>query len=326
MFIRRVFSASLFFLIVLLFPLIPGCEATTPQYVLLIGWDGAQRNHVNECLSRSELPNLQALIGQGSKVDVDITGTTDTKAGWTQILTGYFPEVTGVYSNSKYQAIPVGLSIFERLEKYYCGDNIFTAAVIGKKDHVDNSPSQKIAYKPGDNLQGGTVITEGGKQYLQIPAKPYYYTSQNMDFWENGLVQNNTVGQHAVDLLSGHKSERGFYFIHFAEVDTSGHAYGENSKEYNDALISCDYWLGKIVACLKESGMYDDTLIYITADHGFDEGLKTHSNAPYVFLVTNDSNKITSGWRQDITPTIMNRLGITLNELQPILGGKSLYR
>lgn len=326
MFIRRVISSCIFLLLALLFLLIPGCEATTPKYVLLIGWDGAQRNHVNECLSRSELPNLQALIGEGSKTDVDITGTTDTKAGWTQILTGYFPEVTGVYSNSKYQAIPAGLSIFERLEKYYGDDNIFTAAVIGKKDHVDNSPPQKIAYKTGDNLQGGTVLTERGKQYLQIPAKPYYYTSQNMDSWENGLVQNNTVGQHAVDLLSRHKGELCFYFIHFAEVDTNGHAYGENSNEYNDALISCDYWLGKIVAILKELGMYDNTLIYVTADHGFNEGLKNHSNAPNVFLVTNDSHAMASGWRQDITPTIMDRLGISLNELQPILGGKSLYR
>jgi predicted AlkP superfamily pyrophosphatase or phosphodiesterase len=323
--IRRVLTAGLLLCITFLFLLIPGCESPTPKYVLLIGWDGAQRNHVNECLTRNELPNLQALIDQGSKVGISITGTTDTKAGWTQILTGYFPEVTNVYSNSKYQAIPAGLSIFERLEKYYGDENVFTAAVIGKKDHVDNAGPQKIAYKPGDNLQGGTVVTEAGKQFLQIPAKPYYYTSQNMDSWENGLVQNNVVGQHAVDLLSRHKGERGFYFIHFAEVDTNGHASGENSKEYNNALISCDNWLGKIVGTLKDLDMFDQALIYVTADHGFDEGLKTHSNAPYVFLATNDVHKLHSGWRQDITPTIMDRLGLPLSQLEPILGGKSLY-
>ncbi|XUX00221.1 MAG: alkaline phosphatase family protein [Dehalogenimonas sp.] len=324
--IRRILAACLLFSITLLLLLIPGCESTAPKYTLLIGWDAAQRDHVNQCLSRNELPNLKALIDQGSKVDIEITGTTDTKAGWAQIITGYFPEVTGVYSNSKYQAIPKDLSIFERLEKYYGDDNIFTAAVIAKKDHVDNSPAQKIAYKPGDKLQGGTVVTEAGKQYLKIPAKPYYYTSQNMDFWENALVQNDTVGQHALDLLSRHNHERGFYFIHFAEVDSTGHAYGENSKEYNDALISCDDWLGKFVTALKEQGMYDDTMIYVTADHGFDEGLKTHNNAPHVFLATNDSRHITAGWRQDIAPTIMDRMGISLTDLQPILGGGSQYR
>jgi len=39
--------------------------------------------------------------GMVSTVDVDVTsGATDTKAGWTQILTGYRPEITGVYNQA----------------------------------------------------------------------------------------------------------------------------------------------------------------------------------------------------------------------------------
>ena len=63
--------------------------ADKAQNVILFGWDGAQRDHVNECLSRKELPNLQKLIDQGTYVEIDIEGKTDTKAGWSQILTGY---------------------------------------------------------------------------------------------------------------------------------------------------------------------------------------------------------------------------------------------
>jgi len=29
-----------------------------PRNVILFGWDGAQRNHVNECLERGELPPI----------------------------------------------------------------------------------------------------------------------------------------------------------------------------------------------------------------------------------------------------------------------------
>ena len=32
-----------------------------PRNIILIGWDGAQRNHVKECLGRDELPNLKQL-------------------------------------------------------------------------------------------------------------------------------------------------------------------------------------------------------------------------------------------------------------------------
>jgi hypothetical protein len=87
-----------------------------PRNVILIGWDGAQRAHVQECLARGELPTLKKLSEQGALVDIDVVnGATDTKAGWSQILTGYNPEATGVYSNGKYRDIPKGLSVFERL-------------------------------------------------------------------------------------------------------------------------------------------------------------------------------------------------------------------
>ena len=119
--------------------------AGQPQNVILFGWDGAQRDHVNECLARHELPNLQKLIDSGKYVQIDVEGKTDTKAGWSQILTGYYPEVTGVYSNGIYQPIPKGLSLFERLEKHFGSDNFVTVAVIGKRAHCGEiDPPKKI--------------------------------------------------------------------------------------------------------------------------------------------------------------------------------------
>ncbi len=90
-------------------------ENENPRNVILIGWDGAQRNHVKECLSRGELPHLRKLSSEGNLVAIDILRTTDTKAGWAQILTGYEPEVTGVFSNSNFKPIPKGYTVFERL-------------------------------------------------------------------------------------------------------------------------------------------------------------------------------------------------------------------
>ena len=84
------------------------------------------------------------LAKEGNLVAIDITRTTDTKAGWTQILTGYEPEKSGVFSNRIYQPIPVGYTVFERLEKFFGPDNIATVAVIGKKGHVDAGAPQRI--------------------------------------------------------------------------------------------------------------------------------------------------------------------------------------
>ncbi|MHC4741840.1 MAG: alkaline phosphatase family protein, partial [Planctomycetota bacterium] len=116
-----------------------------PQNMILFGWDGAQRDHIDEALSRGELPTLKKMGEQGAYVKIDIEGTTDTKAGWSQILTGYYPKVTGVYSNGRYQPVPVGLSIFERLETHFGTDDFVTVAVIGKKGHCGaNDPPKKV--------------------------------------------------------------------------------------------------------------------------------------------------------------------------------------
>jgi len=115
-------------------------------------------------------------------------------------------------------------------------------------------------------------------------------------------------------------------FVHFAESDTNGHKMGENSNEYNDALISNDLWTGRIIKKLKRLGLYDKTLVYITADHGFDEGRTTHYNAPYVFLATNDEMVSRRGLRQDVTPTILERSGVDLTKLDPPLDGISLTK
>ena len=131
--LRRLIPLLTILLVAIASPAILAADG--PKNVILFGWDGAQREHVDQCLARNELPNLQKLISQGKYVKIDVEGKTDTKAGWSQILTGYYPEVTGVYSNGLYQPVPKGLSVFERLEKRFGPENFVTVAVIGKRAH-----------------------------------------------------------------------------------------------------------------------------------------------------------------------------------------------
>jgi len=300
--------------------------------VILIGWDGAQRNHMKEALRRKELPNLVKLSNEGSLVAVDILRTTDTKSGWAQILTGYEPEKTGVFSNSRFGPIPKGYTVFERLEEHFGAEKFVTVAVIGKNVHVGGGgPVRKRWDKMKPEVRrkqrkSGELVTEDGVKYLVIPAKPYYQTKESMDVFINGLTEDEKVGKKALELLGHYRDKPFFFFVHFAEVDHQGHKFGENSKEYNDALISADSWTGKIMKKLKELGLYEQTLIYVTADHGFDEGQKGHKDAPYVFLGTNDAKVVRRGERGDITPTILERFGLDLNRIDPPLDGTPLTR
>ncbi len=261
-----------------------------PKNAILIGWDGAQRNHIKESLARGELGNLKKLVSEGALVAIDILRVTDTKAGWAQILTGYEPEVTGVFSNGRYQPIPKGYTIFERLEERFGPDNFVTAAVIGKKGNVDAEPPQRVPVKEEEKRQKGKkkqkaegkIVIEDGVKYRVIAGKPYYHTKESMDVFINGLKEDEKVGLKTLELLEKYKNKPFFFFVHLAEVDHKGHKFGENSKEYNDALISADAWTGRIMQKLRELNLYNKSLIYVTADHGFDEGMKSHRDAPYV--------------------------------------------
>jgi hypothetical protein len=355
-----------------IFAWLSGClfaTAENARNIVLIGWDGAQREHIMECLGRGELPALQALSRDGSLRNIDIRGTTDTKAGWSQILSGYDPDVTGVYSNAKFQPVPKGLSVFERLKLHFGATNIATVAVIGKKQHCgeirppsktpilesETTPSKKamkqgkknrvdaaagpikrtrkngkavMASVPG---QGGAnigtkLVEESGTTYRIFPGSPYYNMKDGCDEWQYGLMKDEAVGTKAIELLSQYQSKPFFFFVHFAEVDHQGHRFGENSKEYNDALISNDLWTGKIIAKLKELGLYDNTMVYVTADHGFNEGAKNHKSAPHVTLGTNDKGVCRNGDRADITPTILERFGLDLKTFSPALAGHSLLK
>lgn len=329
----------------------PVCTAAEhPKNVILFGWDGAQRDHVNECLSRNELPNLQKLIDGGRYVKIDIEGTTDTKAGWSQILTGYSPEVTGVYSNRKYQPVPKGLSIFERLEKQFGTDDFVTVAVIGKKAHCGEiNPPRKIRLdeeakrqskaaarknkraqskkqrQPGAGRKPqGTIVEENGVKYRVIPGSPYYGMHEALEVWEYGLMKDAKVGTRALELLDQYKDKPFFFFVHFAEVDHAGHQNGENSEEYNDALVSNDLWTGRIMDKVRELGLAGKTQFYVTADHGFNEDGKGHSFAPYVFLATDNKAVNRDGRRQDVAPTILEAFGLDLTDVEPRLDGISL--
>ncbi len=323
-----------------------GTAAEHPKNVILFGWDGAQRDHVNECLSRNELPNLQKLIDGGRYVKIDIEGITDTKAGWSQILTGYSPEVTGVYSNRKYQPVPKGLSIFERLEEHFGTNDFVTVAVIGKKAHCGEiNPPRKVRLdeeakrqnkaaarknkqrQPGAGRKPqGTIVEENGVKYRVTPGSPYYGMHEALEVWEYGLMKDAKVGTRALELLDQYKDKPFFFFVHFAEVDHAGHQNGENSEEYNDALISNDLWTGRIVDRVRELGMVDETQFYVTADHGFNEDGKGHGFAPYVFLATNNKAVSRDGRRQDVAPTILEAFGLDLTDVEPRLDGISLTK
>jgi predicted AlkP superfamily pyrophosphatase or phosphodiesterase len=146
----------------------------------------------------------------------------------------------------------------------FCSEDVIEAKKITEEDP---QPRPEMTVR-----EGGEIIEENGSLFVTYPRKPYFYTKNHVDIFLNGLNKNERVGAVVIENLKKYREKRFFFFIHFAEPDHAGHAHGENSREYTKAIKSDDEWTGKIVANLRELGLYEKTLVYITADQGFDEG------------------------------------------------------
>lgn len=285
---------------------------TTKKNVILIGWDGVQRNHLFELLGKGVLPNLSSFVKGGALVNVTVSDhRTDTKAGWTQILTGYRWWRTGVFNNLYwFHSIPPGYSIPERVEQYFGKEHVSTGFITGKLGHME-------AVNSTGSAATGTYTHEA--IYSNLPSQ--------VDVVNVGDRNASLVGPMALQFLENNTSNHFFTFFHFSDPDSAGHnqlSGGENSVLYEEAIIRCDYWLGQILDKLNTLNLTKNSLVYVTADHGFDEGGYSHNNAPYVFLATNDKDVARDGDQVDVAPTMYFGLGMWNVTFNPELDGYPL--
>lgn len=337
MLVRRLFTCVLF-LLVIQGNVLGFDETVAPakRSVILFSWDGVQREHLLECLSRDQLPNLAALIKEGGIVDIDISShQTATKPGHVQMLTGYDPDITGTRTNGVFRIIPEGLTIFERLESAFGKDRIATIMITGALHHIGCCPPAKPAEierakKELEKLgsDGDPVERERLNFIIQnVHGEPFYHVARTIDLWDGEVRRPAHVnGPILLNALGRYGKSRFFAFCHFRNPDHEAHLHGENSWEYTNAIIECDRWLGETVKKLKALGIYDKTMVFVTSDHGFDEGKKTHANATHVYLAANMKALQKHGDQRDIVPTILMEMGVDVAKLRPSFKGTALTR
>ena len=288
----------------------PPCERDDFN-VIMVGWDGVQRDHFYECLNQEipqcagGLPHITELSNGVFWNNTTTSGFTATKPGWAQIISGYDAEVMGIVSNKVYQALPEGYSLFEKVQAFLGDEEIVTIFVAGKFG----------------NTGGQCSVLDS------VPSQPFCETKKHVDHFENGLITEKRVGEAALSLMERYRDERILALFHFAQPDDIGHLCGENCPLYSASIVSVDEWLGRIVDKLRDLGIYEKTFIYVISDHGFDETKWNHRNAPFTIMATNDRSVMRSGDRKDLAPTILERYGISLKadgEL-PAVDGYSLY-
>jgi len=258
---------------------------------LLVSWDGVRRDVLKEMLEAGKLPNLAGVIKAGSLQDIVIRGQrTQTRPGHAKMLTGLCASQTGISANSSPGCVPAGCTLFDRLRKAPRTGKVATIVVTGK-------------------TYVGTLFAE---------------SRASIDTYDAGSRLAEATGPAALSALARHRQQRFFAFVHFSDPDAAGHSSGEGSDHYLEAIVTCDRWLGLILGQLRKHGLEEKTAVYVTTDHGFDKGRRTHQDAPEIWLATSDRRVTRGGELADIPATILSGFGLDPGKLEPPLLGKPL--
>ncbi|MDR5682907.1 MAG: alkaline phosphatase family protein [Armatimonadota bacterium] len=206
---------------------LPHGPSTPPmaRRVVLVVVDG-----LREDTSR-RLPTLNALRARGADL-VAVTGEPSLSyPGWTMILTGAPPEISGVVTNAF--TGPIRAS------------NLFSVA---------RAQGMRTALAGSAGWQNlvGPWVTDGH----YVPDPEAYADPARSD------AQDRAIAEAARALLRSASAP--LVVVHFASVDHMGHAFGAASAQYGNAALAADAHLASLLAMVD----LDEDVVFITADHG----------------------------------------------------------
>lgn len=229
--------------------------------VLLISIDTCRADHLG-CYGydKKTTPNIDAVAKKGFLFENVISPIPLTLGAHSSMLTGTIPPYHGIHDNLDYSLTESNLTLAEILKE----KGFKTGAVI----------STFV-------LDSQFGISQGFDYYNDDFEKLF----KSMGINERRAEETSRI---AMDWIEGHKDEKFFFFLHYFDPHEE-YAPPEPFKSkfignpYDGEIAYTDKYIGEVIDKLKELGLYDSTLIIITADHG--EMLGEHGESSHGFFI-----------------------------------------
>lgn len=230
-------KAFLFLAMLLLITIYHPALAQVPgvEHVVIIGCDGMSPDGV----SKANTPNMDRMMKNGAyTLHARAVMPTSSSPNWASMIMGAGPEQHGVTSNDwqpdKYDIAPtcVGLA------------GIFPT-IFG----VLRQQRPEAVLACFHDWSGFGRLFE----------------RDAVDRIDDAKGPEKTMA-HAVAYLKEKKPT--FTFVHLDHVDHAGHKYGHGTAKYYQAVEKADQLIGDAIQGLKDAGIFDKTIILVTADHG----------------------------------------------------------
>ncbi|HUN02006.1 MAG TPA: alkaline phosphatase [Niabella sp.] len=233
------------------------------QHVMLIGLDGWGAYS----MEKADMPVLKELMKNGAyTLKKRSVLPSSSAANWASMFMGAGPELHGYTEwGSKTPELPS-----RELNKHGIFPTVFS-----------------LLREAVPTAEMGVMYEWDGIKYL-VDTLSVNYHAQAIESEKNPTL----LTEMAVKYLKEKKPT--LSAIVFDNPDHVGHSIGHNTPEYYQKLHELDGYIGKIINGLKESGMYDNTIIIFSSDHGGinkGHGGKTMLEMESPFIITGKNIK-----------------------------------
>jgi arylsulfatase A-like enzyme/Flp pilus assembly protein TadD len=297
-----------------------GCSRPRPRTnVLLISIDTLRADHVGAYgFARPTTPNIDAVAREGVVFENVHTPVPMTLPAHVSMLTGTLPPTHGLRDNLLNKLPDASLTLAEILKaKGYTTGAVVSSFVLDRR----------------------------------------FGTSQGFDSYDDQFQAVHKVGdlnerkgdetaRVAVQWLESHKARPFFLFVHFYDPHDPydpPEPFASKWKEhpYEGEVAFADHCVGEVLSKLRELGLWKETLVVVTGDHG--EMLGEHGELNHGFFIYEGALRVPlvvrvprAAPRQvelpvslvDIAPTVVSLAGIPVPEgiqgidLSPWLAGR----
>lgn len=215
----------------------PAQAGKVADHVILIGLDGWGSYSVE----RAEMPRVKAEMERGS---------------WTLAKRSVFPSSSAPNWASMFMGAGPELHCYT---EWGSKTPDFPSRAIG--EHGIFPTVFQIARRQMPDAEIGCLYEWDGIKYL-VDTLAMNYHAQAPDFQKHP----EALADMAAEYIKTKKPT--LAAICFDNPDHSGHTDGHDTPGYYATLKQLDVYVGRIIDALKEAGIYDNTAIIITADHG----------------------------------------------------------
>ncbi|WP_291913346.1 alkaline phosphatase [Chitinophaga sp. CB10] len=204
------------------------------RHVILIGMDGFGAYS----FPKADNPVMKQMMQEGAwTLEARSVLPSSSAVNWASMVMGAGPELHGYTEwDSKVPELPSRV-----LDQYGMFPSIYTLL-------REQKPKAEI----------GVIYSWQGIGHL-FPKQAVNYSLGTKD-------NDSLATAAAIDYLKAKQPD--FLFIHFDEPDGVGHNIGHHTPEYYEQVKKNDALLGKIFQGIKDAGMWDNSIIILTADHG----------------------------------------------------------